>query len=577
MNPFRRVFPLMLMTLLALGSSFGCVSTAWAHGDDDHSNEAPASPAADVPIMINQNKLVLSSDEVELVALADKRTLLIYLDRFKSNQPIVGASLILETNGEETTAQELHPGQYQIDAPWVETAGSYQLLITIDSDEMSDLLDGTLVIAPATNIDDQTSSAALDAATGVPLFGSLVLDSWQLGVGGATLLVVLVILFRVRPRATASTVSVAALMLVLASTPEPVMAHGGEDHSGDSSAENNVTPLSINTDKARRFSSGEVYLPKPNQRMLAITTQVATVENVATTYQLTAHVVASPNHSGQVQAAQNGRVDTATVPLPHLGQWVEQGQVVGHILPIAARFEQGNQQAQQAELSSSLRLAEKRYARLLKLKGSVPQKEIDEALNQVDSLKARLSAVVKSLRGLEPLYAPISGYITAVEVTPGQIVESQTKLFEIVNPSRMQVEALAYDRQTTLLESAYSVTRSGAQLELQLLGVGVNLKGHAIPMLFDVKIDNPPLAIGEALSVYVSGQQRTPGIVLPRSSLVKGNQGEDLVWTHPQAERFAAKAVRWSTVNKDQIVITDGLNEGDRVVIQGATLLSQIR
>jgi RND family efflux transporter MFP subunit len=298
---------------------------------------------------------------------------------------------------------------------------------------------------------------------------------------------------------------------------------------------------------------------------------------VPTTYQLTAHVVASPNHSGQVQAAQNGRVDTAKVPLPHLGQWVEQGQLVGHIRPIAARFEQGNQLAQQAELSSALRLAEKRHARLIKLKGSVPEKEIDAALNQVDSLKARLSAVVKSLRGLEPLYAPISGYITAVEVTPGQIVESQTTLFEIVDPSRMQVEALAYDRQTTLMESAYSVNRAGDQLDLELLGVGVNLKGHAIPMLFEVSVDDPPLAIGEALTVYVSGKQRIQGIVLPRSSLVKGNQGEDLVWVHSQAERFAPKAVRWSAVSKDHIAVIDGLHDGDRVVIQGATLLSQIR
>ena len=54
MNPSRRVLPLLLMTLLALGSSFGGVSSAWAHGDEDHGQATPAAPAADLPIRVNR-------------------------------------------------------------------------------------------------------------------------------------------------------------------------------------------------------------------------------------------------------------------------------------------------------------------------------------------------------------------------------------------------------------------------------------------------------------------------------------------------------------------------------------------
>jgi len=569
MNLFRRT-PLGLVVLLLLwAAASGASVGAWAHGGEEHGHDAPASPAAAIPAAPEHNKLLLSDDTLELVVQVVDRALLIYVDRFGSNQPLTGADLTLELDGAESGAREIRPGLYRVDAPWAASAGAYELLLTIDADAISDLLIGVLEISDASPLTDAARSTPGDLAA----FPGWRPDGWQWGVAALTLLVVLLIALKVRPRQAVTTTLVALALLL--SAPDPLWAHGGEDHSA--AAQDAASALPLSGDRARRLPSGEVYLPKPNQRTLQILTQIAAPEAVPASYQLTAHVVASPNHSGQVQAAQNGRIDTSRVPLPHIGQWVEQGQVLSHILPIAARFEQGNQQAQQAELSSALRLAEQRHGRLLKLQGSVPQKEIDEAQNQVDSLKARLAAVVKSLRGLEPLYAPIAGYITAVEATPGQIVEGQSVLFQIVDPTRMQVEALAYDRQTTLLESAYSVNRAGDRLELSLLGIGVNLKGHAIPMLFEVVADNPPLAIGEALTVYVSGQQRTEGVVLPRASLVKGGQGEDLVWTHPQAERFAPRAVRWSSVDRERIAVTDGLHEGDRVVVQGATLLSQIR
>ncbi|MEH6627861.1 MAG: HlyD family efflux transporter periplasmic adaptor subunit [Motiliproteus sp.] len=553
---------------LTIGIMLCSTSVALAHGGEEHSHETPPSPAI-APIVSNQDKMIAATDSLELVAVAAENSLLIYLDHFETNRPAVKANIVVETNSEEFTATEIQPGLYQLDAEWVGKPGIHELLITVDSEELSDLIDGSLSISlPASNDNRQlvTMTASMDR---MPQF-----DSWQLGVAFVTTLLVLLILLKVRSGRSAAAVIFA---LVMASPADQAMAHGDEDHSADSNPKSYSTETIASDDKARRLPSGEVYLPKAGQRTLSIRTQLSVLEQVATNYQLTAHVVASPNHSGQVQAALNGRVDTSKIPLPHLGQWVEQGELVGHILPIAERFEQGNQRVQQAELSSALRLAETRYTRLVKLKGSVPQKEIDEAKNEIGSLKARLNAVVKSLRGREPLYAPIAGYITSVEVTPGQVVGSQDTLLQIVNPRRMQVEALAYERQATVLEKAYGISRANEHLDLKLLGVGVNLKGHAIPMLFEVEADDPPLAIGEAVSVYVSGKQRTAGILVPRTSLVKSSQGEDLVWTHPAPERFSPRSVRWSVVDKEHIAVTEGLKDGERVVIQGATLLSQIR
>jgi hypothetical protein len=61
---------------------------------------------------------------------------------------------------------------------------------------------------------------------------------------------------------------------------------------------------------------------------------------------------------------------------------------------------------------------------------------------------------------------------------------------------------------------------------------------------------------------------------VPRSALTKVGAGETAVWVHTEAERFVAAACaisRWMPPTSP----SDGLHEGDRVVVEGAGLLSQ--
>ena len=68
-----------------------------------------------------------------------------------------------------------------------------------------------------------------------------------------------------------------------------------------------------------------------------------------------------------------------------------------------------------------------------------------------------------------------------------------------------------------------------------------------------------------------------PGVLVPRSALVRSGNGETALWAATSAERFETYRVRWKPVDGSVVAIEAGLPEGARVVIGGATLLSEVR
>ena len=194
-----------------------------------------------------------------------------------------------------------------------------------------------------------------------------------------------------------------------------------------------------------RLPDGSVNIPKLAQRRMGLRTVSAPETQAAATVQLPARIVADPNASGMVQAAQGGRIEPGPNGLPLPGQSVRQGETLAWVRYQADPYAQASQQAQRAELSASRELAEKRLQRLQSLEGSVPRKEIEAARIESESLRQRENAVGASLQAREALRAPITGVISRVDIKAGQIVSSRELLVEVVSPSRLMVEATTPD------------------------------------------------------------------------------------------------------------------------------------
>ncbi len=331
----------------------------------------------------------------------------------------------------------------------------------------------------------------------------------------------------------------------------------------------------------QRMGDGSVFLPKLSQRQMAIRTVLAQRKELARTVELNGKVISDPNAGGKVQASFAGRVEAGPHGLPSLGQSVRKGEVLAYIRPTAAPIERANQLAQAAELRANKTLAQQRLARLEQLAGSVPQKDIDAARLELQSVSERLAAVGASVSGVEALAAPNGGVIAATSVVAGQLVDARELLYEIVDPAGLRIEALAYDAQLAANIAGASVSpAAGSTLALDLVGAGRVLREQAIPIQFRLHGDAGKVALlslGQPLKVLVQTRARLTGVALPAGALVKNAANEDIVWVHSDAQRFVARTVRSAALDGANVVVTDGIAPGERVVVQGASLLNQVR
>ncbi len=360
-------------------------------------------------------------------------------------------------------------------------------------------------------------------------------------------------------------------------------AHGDEDHGQDATrpvpaVAGGVPGTTGAAASPARLPDGSVFVPKAAQRLFGIRTLQAEIKDIALGAELKGHVVPDPNASGKVQAAQTGRIEPGPKGLPYLGQKVAKGQILAYLAPVAGSIERGNQQANLAELTGQLGLAEKKLARYEQLTGSIPQKEIDAARSELESLKARKEAVGASLYRRQALVAPVSGVVSVASAAAGQVVEMKEVLFEIVNPQRLWLDAVAYDMSLTgKISAASAEDANGKPIKLTFLGSGYALKEQTVPLQFRLEPPLPPLSVGQPLKLFVQGKQTTRGVLLPAGAVAKSGSGETLVWIHASAERFAPRRVGIQPVSGAEVAVVSGLAGGERVVTIGAALLSQVR
>lgn len=375
-------------------------------------------------------------------------------------------------------------------------------------------------------------------------------------------------------RGTLSTLMLVAGLWTLTPAMAAPGAHGPDGEHLDAPG------AGVNASGLARLPDGSVNVPKLAQRRMAIRTVLAPVSDAAATVELPARVVMDPNASGRVQAVHGGRIEPGPKGLPVAGQAVKRGDVLAYVRHHAEPFAQGMQQAQLSELRAQRQLAEQRVLRLEGLEGTVPRKDIDAARTEARSLAERERSIGASLSSRETLTAPVNGVIARADLVVGQVVEPRDVLFEVVDPGRKLVEA-------TTSDAGLAARVAGASLQgmpdvsLRLLGASRSLRDGVLPITFAVGATQPgtalPLAIGQPVTVLAQLKERIKGVVLPAQAVVRNPSNEPIVWIKSGAERFIPQPVQFRPLDAGTVVITQGLSADNRVVVQGAPLIAQIR
>jgi hypothetical protein len=319
-------------------------------------------------------------------------------------------------------------------------------------------------------------------------------------------------------------------------------------------------------------------MPKGSQRLLTIRTQVTASGDASASVRMVGTLVPDPNASGRVQSSQPGRLEPTERGFPILGQRVERGEVLAFVLPTYSAAERGGLVQNAAELDAQITILDARVRRLVALRGSVSEREISEAQAELAGARQRRLAIQPALSGREPLVAPVSGVVSVVRGAVGQLVDSQVSVFDIVDPSRLWVEALAFERQgLDRVAGATATLADGRTVELTFMGRGLTVRQQAVPVNFRVENPPPDSPIGSSVMVTLRTARQVQGIVLPADAVVRSAEGPPVVFEHATAERFVPRQVRVQPLDGTRVVVTAGLEAGRRVVVQGAGLIAQVR
>jgi membrane fusion protein, heavy metal efflux system len=529
-------------------------------------------PAPTAGVLRELPRLTASSENYELVGVIAGRRLTIYLDRFQDNTPVNDASIMVTINDESQAAESTEDGTYAVNSSLFEKGGLFEFVFDIRAPESDDLLIGKLTLAGSQPSGATQNSQPWYTQTAFYL---------RHGIEDHLMLLTLTLLAGLAMGIGLHWRHVRVVpVVVLVSGLGLVVAVGGARAQNGQDLQNASAVLLPPADTSGRLPDGKVFMPKATQRILDVRTVVAKTESVPKIVVLVGRVITDPNRSGLVQSINGGRVIPPEQGLPRMGQAVAKGDVLASIespLPMADRTTISDRTG---EIEQMIAVAEAKLRRLRSMaeRGFAPQALIAETEAELEGLYRRREAVRDTRVAPEILRAPVDGVIATARVVAGQVVQAQDVLFQIVDPQSLWVEAYDYgDDDPATLQHATAVVGAYDAVKLDLRGWSRTLQQQATVLQFSIDKPPPSIRVGEPVTVTAQRGDSTNGIIIDREAVVRGGNGEMVVWRHVEPEYFEARPVRAEPFDAGRMFIAAGVAKGERIVIRGAELINQIR
>jgi RND family efflux transporter MFP subunit len=216
------------------------------------------------------------------------------------------------------------------------------------------------------------------------------------------------------------------------------------------------------------------------------------------------------------------------------------------------------------------------YKRLQELskKGGIAQSEVDRAYAAMKALEASDQSSRSTLQKTE-MKASIDGVIAARNVEPGEVAEVGKSLISIVNPSDMEAQ---------LMVSKKDIHNINKKTRVDLLVDGAASKGWVKRIspeaqhgsgLYPVVVGLSPES-GILPGAYLEGrflvEQKKDAIVIPSDTVMYRGE-KKFVYVADDASDGILRAklteIRTGEGRNGRIIVTSGLEAGDRLIVSG--------
>ena len=544
------------------------VLTAWAHEGHDHDKKETVIASEALA------RVIASSDQFELVGIAETNTLIIYVDRFNTNDPVTNADIEVTIGNDIAIAELNNDDVYIVSSELFAASGEHELIFSVTTPETADLLIGTLSIDEPQTVSDQDTEYTLLPwlACGLLLILGMVIGHF----------------FGMRARPLAASAPSAVSLIVLGAfmiAPLTADAHEGHEHG----AEDAAPPAG---DRPARLPDGSVFLPKPTQRLLTIRTEIIAPVPAGRSYTLAGQTIPDPNASGVVQATSDGQIVKGQSDLPVLGQRVRRGEALADLIPAISADAGVDLANERASIEQSIIMLERRLERLRALKPisigdngesveAVPKARLTDLEAELAALKTRRRNVQQFVTAPSAVRASADGVIARINFRPGEVVATGDTLFEVVDPAHVWAEtALFADQNAPPYGIAFTgvdvIMPDGTAYDASPVGASAVLVNQARVMQFRIDTDEA-IPIGSTVTIRLQTEANEEALLVPNEAVVRGATGLNVIWTHANAETFEPVIVDVEPYDGARMRVLTTLPGNARIVTTGASLLEQVR
>ena len=224
---------------------------------------------------------------------------------------------------------------------------------------------------------------------------------------------------------------------------------------------------------------------------------------------------------------------------------------------------------------AQLRLAEQQMSRQNQLKGTggTSEKAVQEAAQQLATAQAQLALV--------QLVSPIAGVVARINAQPGQTVEPNTVVAEVIDPTRLVATVNVPAAEAALLKAGqpadlFVERDANAAAQGKVLYVSPQVDATTGTVLVRVSVPRATgLRSGQFVHVRVITEERVGKLAVPRAAVYTDHEGHSTL-SIVEGEIAKQKTVKVGLRDGDWVEVEgDGVTEGATVVTVGSYALPQ--
>ncbi|MCB9852084.1 MAG: efflux RND transporter periplasmic adaptor subunit [Phycisphaerales bacterium] len=183
--------------------------------------------------------------------------------------------------------------------------------------------------------------------------------------------------------------------------------------------------------------------------------------------------------------------------------------------------------------------------------------------------------------GALTITAPFAGHVRRLLVAPGEFIAVGAQLCELASFNPLWVRSSVYVGDLPMLSlqsNAEGHALGGAADAVHVLRPiaappTANAATSTVDLYYEIVNADSAFQPGERMVVSIPAKGETSALVIPQTSVVYDIHGDAWVYLAKEDDTFVRRRITIRRVTGGNVVVATGLDEGDRVVTQGAAEL----